>query len=100
MLSKIQMNPVFRCPVFRWLLYTTQISCKLLFSCYWTGLDDGKAEKLLLETFRRHSALAVKQAQDKKKRFEEMDRKKKERAELDRKKEEEELKKRYANQIQ
>ena len=29
-----------------------------------------------------------------------MDRKKKERAELDRKKEEEELKKRYANQIQ
>ena len=59
------------------------------------GLEDGKAEKLLLETFRRHSALAVKQAEDKKKRFEEMDRKKKERAESERKKEEEELKMRW-----
>jgi hypothetical protein len=61
---------------------------------YASGLEDGKAEKLLIETFRRHSARAVKQAEEKKRRFEEMDRKKKERAEMERKKDEEDLKKR------
>ncbi len=58
---------------------------------YASGLDDGKAEQLLLDTFKRHSALAQKEARQKKERFEEMDRKKKERAELERKREQEEL---------
>ncbi len=48
---------------------------------YTSGLDDGKAEQLLIDTFKRHSALAEKEARQKKERFEEMDRKKKERAE-------------------
>jgi hypothetical protein len=59
-----------------------------------SGLADGKAESLLLEAFRRHSAAALKEAQEKRKRLEEMDRKRKEKAELERKREEEEMKKR------
>lgn len=60
---------------------------------YTSGLADGKAESLLLEAFRRHSAAALKEAQEKRKRLEEMDRKRKEKAELERKREEEEMKK-------
>ena len=53
----------------------------------------------MLESFRRHSSAAVKEAQEKKKRMEEMDRKRKEKAELERKREEEELKKRWLHQF-
>lgn len=53
---------------------------------YASGLNDGKAQELILEAFRKHSAKAEKEAVEKKKRFEEMDRKKKERAEAERKK--------------
>jgi hypothetical protein len=58
------------------------------------GLDDGKAENLVLDTFRRHSASAAKLSEEKKKRFEEMDRKK---AEADRRREE--LKRRYVHKF-
>jgi hypothetical protein len=60
------------------------------------GLDDGKAENLVLDTFRRHSASAAKLSEEKKKRFEEMDRKK---AEADRRREKEELKRRYVHKF-
>ena len=63
-----------------------------------SGLDDGKAEKLLLESFRRHSSAALKEAQEKRKRMEEIDRKRKEKAEAERRREEEELKKRSLQQ--
>lgn len=63
------------------------------------GLDDGKAENLLIETFRRHSAAAVKQAEEKRKRFEEMDRKKRERAEMEKMKEEQEKSARFMTNL-
>ena len=53
----------------------------------------------MLESFRRHSSAAVKEAQEKKRRMEEMDRKRKEKAEMERKREEEELKKRWMPQF-
>ncbi len=93
-LCQFEFNEQFFCSFGGICYYENVENCLSMLLIFCSGLEDGKAEKLLIETFRRHSARAVKQAEEKKRRFEEMDRKKKERAEMERKKDEEDLKKR------
>jgi len=60
---------------------------------YTSGLEDGKAEKLINAAFKKHSASAEEEAAKKKARYLEMNRKQKERAEKERLQDEEEAKK-------
>merc|ERR1712029_794550 len=55
---------------------------------YTTGLEDGKAEKLVRDTFAKHTASAKEEAAKRKARYAEMDRKKRERAEREKLEEE------------
>jgi len=59
---------------------------------YTTGLEDGKAEKLVKDAFSKHAASAKEEAAKRKARYAEMDRKKKERAEREKREEEARLK--------
>jgi len=59
---------------------------------YTSGLEDGKAEKLIREAFAKHSASAQEEAAKRKARYAEMDRKRKERQERERIEEEARLK--------
>jgi len=59
---------------------------------YTSGLEDGKAEKLINAAFKKHSASAEEEAAKKKARYAEMNRKQKERAEKEKLQEEEEAK--------
>jgi len=57
---------------------------------YTSGLEDGKAEKLINDAFKKHSAAAEEESARKKARYAEMNRKQKERAEKEKLREEEE----------
>ena len=59
---------------------------------YTTGLEDGKAEKLIRDAFAKHSMSAKEEARKRKERYAEMDRKKKERQEREKLEEEARLK--------
>merc|ERR1712029_711542 len=59
---------------------------------YTTGLEDGKAEKLVRDAFAKHAASAKEEAAKRKARYAEMDRKKRERAEREKLEEEARIK--------
>lgn len=66
---------------------------------YASGLEDGKAEKLINEAFKKHAAAAEEESAKKKARYAEMNRKQKERIEKEKMKEQEEAKQSSVNNI-